>query len=156
LAIPPQEEENAGMRIIWIAIWVLVIPAQGADQAYVTAKLSNVDVTDMSATLDIPPMTVPIPLGVMYQFTIEGDDITYLAGCTSKARKGYAAEWVVNDPVQFRIDKYKIFLKRPNGKELRLGLVTKVRGSKPEGTDLSNTTKTASHATARQNIPECR
>jgi hypothetical protein len=151
------------MRSTWIVILVLVAHAEGADRSYLTAKLAKVDIHDMSVTIDMPPMVqnapalmLPIPLGVRYQFTIESDDITYLAACTSKAKKSYAADWIVNDPVQFRIEKYKLFLKRPNGKDLRLGLVTKVRGTRSEATDLSNTTEAAPHAGARQNIPECR
>jgi hypothetical protein len=77
------------MRTTWIVILALVIHAEGGDRAYVTAKLSKVDVSDMSAAMDLPRMTenapglvLPIPLGVLYQFTIEADGITYLAACT--------------------------------------------------------------------------
>jgi hypothetical protein len=41
----------------------------------------------------------------------------------------------VNDPIEFRVDKDKLFLKRPNKGEFRLALMTRVRvlPSKDEG-----------------------
>jgi hypothetical protein len=66
-------------------------------------------------------------------------------------------EWIVNDPVQFRLEKDKLFLRRPNGKELRLGLLTRVRGVTPEaGNSSSAADSTSAAISARQNIPECR
>ena len=40
----------------------------------------------------------------------------------------YKPEWVVNDPIEFRLNKDdKAFLKRPDGKELEVVVVKKVR-----------------------------
>lgn len=65
-------------------------------------------------------------------FEIEREDITYLAVCTSKAKKSYAADWIIHDPVEYCVEKEKLFLKRPNGKELRLGLVTRTGNTQQE------------------------
>jgi hypothetical protein len=151
------------MRKTWIAILLLVIRAEGADTTYVTAKLTKVLATDLSAPMHIPPLVqngsaldLTIPLGVMYQFTVEADGITYLAACTSKAKKSWFAEWIVNDPIQFRVHKDEFFLRRPNGKELRLLLMTRIRPTKSEDGDLSKTSEITPQSTSRQNIPECR
>lgn len=149
---------------IWIAVFLLAIPAKSADRTYLTAKLSKVFAKDIYATANIPPLTqngsrltLPIPLGVMYQFDLDADGITYIAACMSKAKRSYAVEWIVNDPVQFRLEKDKLFLRRPNGKELRLGLLTRVRGVTPEaGNSSSAADSTSAAISARQNIPECR
>ena len=151
------------MRRIRIAVLLLVIRAESADRTYVTAQLSKVSATDLSAPMHFPALVqnasgldLTIPLGVMYQFTVEADGITYLAACVSKAKKSYVAEWVVNDPIQFRVHKDAFFLKRPNGKELRLGLMTRVRATKSGDGDLSKTSESTPQSTSRQNIPECR
>ena len=151
------------MRTTSIALLLLITAAQGADRPYMTARLANVVITDMSTTLNIPPLgqntsgfILPIQLGTKYEFTLEADGITYSAACISKAKKSFAAEWVVNDPVQYRIEKYKLFLKRPSGKPLRLALIAKVRNVKSDAADASNVSESPLRATARQNIPECR
>ena len=149
---------------IWIAVFLLAIPAKSADRAYLTAKLSKVLAKDIYATANIPPLTqngsgltLPLPLGVMYQFDLDADGITYVAACMSKAKRSYAGEWIVNDPVQFRVEKDKLFLKRPNGKELRLGLLTRVRGVTPEARNSPDAADSTSVVvSAHQNIPECR
>lgn len=145
---------ECGMRRIWIAVLLLVIRAESADRTYVTAKLSKVLATDLSTPMHIPPLVqnasaldLTIPLGVMYQFTVEADGITYLAACTSKSKKSYVSEWVVNDPIQFRVHKGEFFLKRPNGKELRLGLMTRIRATKSEDGDLSKTSESTPKST---------
>ena len=67
----------------------------------------------------------------------------FLASCTCSKSKSttlfyfaeyragklsYKPEWVVNDPIEFRFGKEdKAFLKRPDGKELEVVVVKKVR-----------------------------
>jgi hypothetical protein len=140
------------MRDLLVAILLIAIPAQATDRTYETGKLSNVTITDSTASVTIPPMApnasalvLPLRLGVIFHFTIEQKEITFQAGCFSKDKKSYAAEWVVNDPVQFRVEKDKLFLKRPNGKELRLALLMRVRDAKSE-----------TQTSAEQMIPQCR
>lgn len=71
-------------------------------------------------------MAAPIP-GKLYVFQIQLGDLVYFA--EYKAGKlSYKPEWVVNDPIEFRLDKDdKAFLKRPDGKELEVVVVKKVR-----------------------------
>ncbi len=140
------------MRIIFLMALLLAMPTHAADKIYETGKLTGVKMTDVTAPVTIPPMNpnasgmvLPIPLGVTYMFTIEKDGVSYYAACVSKQKKSYAADWVVNDPVQFRIDKEKFFLRRPKGKEMRLALVTRVRNATSEA-----------QPSARQMIPECK
>jgi len=147
---------------IWIAVFLLVIPATSADRTYLTAKLSKVFAKDLYVTANLPPLTqnssgitLPLPLGVMYEFDLDADGITYIGSCMSKAKRSYAGEWIVNDPVPFRLAKDKLFLKRPNGKELRLGLLTRVRASE-SGNSSNAADSTSAAISARQNIPQCR
>jgi hypothetical protein len=145
------------MRKYLIPLFALAICAVAADRIYMTGTLSGLVIEDMSTTMSLPPIgqntsgiVLPIPMGVLYRFDIEADRITYLAECASKKKKSFAAEWVVHDPVQFRVQKDKLFLKAPSGKELRLALITKVRAVS------SGALGSAPSASARQEIPECR
>jgi hypothetical protein len=149
------------MRTLCVAIFILIGSAAAADRPYAAGRLEKIEITDLSTTVTVPPLvqnssgfTLPIPLGVAYQFTLNSDGIAYLAACVSKAKKSFAADWVVNDPVQFRIDKAKLYLKRPNGKLLRLGLIKRTRILNPDGTDSKESAIPG--ATSHQNIPECR
>jgi hypothetical protein len=140
------------MRTLFAIVLTLAVPIHAADKVYETGQLTAVKMTDGTASVTIPPLApnaagfvLPFPLGVTYSFTIEKDGISYLAACISKQKKSYAADWVVNDPVRFRIDKEKFFLKRPNGKEMRLALLTRVRNAMSE-----------TQTSATQMIPECK
>jgi hypothetical protein len=149
------------MRTICFAVFILIGSAAATDRPYIAARLEKIEITDLTTTVTIPPLvqngsgfTMQIPLGVAYKFTLDADGIAYFAACVSKAKKSFAADWVVNDPVQFRVEKNRLYLKRPNGTALRLGLIEKIR-IKPDQTG-SNGSETIAGATQHQNIPECR
>jgi hypothetical protein len=131
---------------------LLAVPVYSSENVYETGKLMEVKISDRTMPLTIPPsspnsssLVLSVPLGDIYWFTIQKDEITYFAACASRQKKSYAADWVINDPVQFRIDKDKLFLKRPNGKEMRLAPVMRVRNPTAER-----------QISAKQMIPECR
>lgn len=149
------------MRAISIAIVILIGSAAAADHPYMAARLEKVEITDLSTSVTVPPLvqnsagfTMQVPLGVAYKFTLNAGGIVYVAACVSKAKKSFAADWVVKDPVQFRVDKAKLYLKRPSGKDLRLGLIEKIR-IKADDTDPNGSDMIAG-AKQHQNIPECR
>jgi len=60
--------------------------------------------------------TVPRTLTFAAAKSLRGD-IVYIGYCQ---KSEYKAEWRVGDETQFRLKKDKMYLKRPNGKELRL------------------------------------
>ena len=57
-----------------------------------------------------------------YTFQIQVQNHVYAGSCV--VLKKFEPEWRVNDTVQFRITKKKIYLRRRNGKELELNLLT--------------------------------
>jgi hypothetical protein len=97
--------KTAYMRKFWIAMVMLVACAEAADKAYLRGALTRVEMTDLATPLTIPSTSPNVPgvtatvrLGVLYQFTVDAEGITYLAACTSKKKKSFAADWVINDP----------------------------------------------------------
>ena len=135
-----------------IALLLLAVPVHSSDKVYETGKLMGVKISDSTMPLTIPPMSpnssgmvLSVPTGVIYWFTIEKDEISYFAACASRRKKSYAAGWVVSDPVQFRVNKETLFLKRAKGKEMRLALIMRVRNATSE-----------TQTSAKQMIPECR
>jgi len=140
---------------------ILVPAAEARDKTYATGQLVKVTMSDIVIPLNLPPLCQncvalqwPLPLGVNYLFEIKQDDIAYVVACVSKAKKSYAADWIIHDPVEYRVEKDKLFLKRANGKELRLGLLTRTRNAKLEPTTPVSS-QTAPQKSARLMIPDC-
>lgn len=103
-------------------------PAISKDKpAYQTGKLLDVAVQDVSrGTAIIGGMAAPIP-GKLYVFQIQFDSLVYFAEYRA-GKLSYKPDWVVNDPIELRLEKdNKMFLKRPDGKELEVAVVKKVR-----------------------------
>lgn len=146
--------------------WILTFAALAAyprEHSYRAGTLDEIAIQDMTTTISIPVMTGPggslpylLHMGTNYQFQIRADDILYVANCWSKNKKNYGSAWVVKDPVEFRIAKDKFFLKRPDKKELRLALVTRLRivQGKSEG-NTEQSVQPLSPFVTRQSIPEC-
>jgi len=70
----------------------------------------------------------PPQILIGYSFEIQVGIFTYSvdAAICCPLRSNYKLEWAANDAIEFRFDKEKMFVKRPNGKELtaRLRKVT--------------------------------
>jgi hypothetical protein len=112
-----------------MVIWLVAVPATCKDKpkTYQTGKLLDMTVEDVSRrTAIIGGMAAPIP-GRLYVFRIRLEDLVYVA--EYKANKlSYKPDWVVNDPIELRLgNEAKMFLKRPDGKELEVVVVKKVR-----------------------------
>src|SRR5215475_90390 len=133
---------------------LLSLPAAGGEKTYITGRLSNVAMEDMRFHVTFDNMSFPVSVGTMYRFDISSGDMTYLAACHSANKRAYASDWIVNDPVSFRIEKDRLFLKRANGKELRLGVLTKVRN--PDGSDQASTSPSPQLRPSKTTIPDCR
>jgi hypothetical protein len=74
-----------------------------------------------------------------YKLQIQVGNNSY---CVTVASRENKVGWKVRDPVQFRVDKKKMFVKRPSGKELDARLVKVVPGIVPS---LSSPSITSGH-----------
>ena len=106
---------------------IAVAAASKAKPSYQAGKLIDLSVQDVTMGFGvIGGIAAPIP-GRLYVFQIQVDDIVYFAAYKA-GKLSYKPEWVVNDPIEFRVGKEdKAFLKRPDGKELEVVVVKKVR-----------------------------
>jgi hypothetical protein len=66
-----------------------------------------------------------------YRIVVRGGDLVYIAvQTTSMPWNAFApVEFIENGPIDFRVDKNKLMLKRPNGKECKVTLLKRVRYS---------------------------
>jgi hypothetical protein len=77
-------------------------------------------------TLISGSVAIPLP-GHLYTFQIKVDDLIYYAEYKA-AKHSYQPTWVVNDPIELRLEKdNKMFLKRSDGKELEVSKTKRVR-----------------------------
>jgi hypothetical protein len=106
--------------LIWLtSLLAMVLLPFGAAHAdsknYQTGKLISVQSPEI--TLHLPPPSIDLPMHLNYQFEVQQGDLVYAGSCS---RQDYKPEWQVGEDVQFRLSKDKMYLRRPNGKELRL------------------------------------
>jgi len=137
-------------RISEILLLVLVLPAAGEPKTYNSGRLANISMEDVSFPITLDKTTIPVSLGTMYKFDISAEGVNYIAACFSRKKRGFASDWTVQDTIEFRVHKDKLYLKRPNGKELCVLVLTKIHD-----TDQANALPPELHP-SRQTIPECR
>lgn len=103
------------------------VAASKEKPTYQTGKLIDLSVQDVTRGIGVVGgMAAPIP-GKLYVFQIQLDDLVYFAEYRA-GKLSYKPEWIVNDPIEFRFGKEdKAFLKRPDGKELEVVIVKKIR-----------------------------
>lgn len=150
-------------RTLPIVVLLATFAASAGVKSYLSGKLTDVVIKDMTFMMAVPLSTpsenlqVPLHMGVNYQFEISVDDVLYIGSCWSKAKQNYSADWVVKDPIEFRVEEGKLFLKRPVKGELRLALMGRFRTvSKKDaaGTEHQSLEPLPPFAT-RQIEPEC-
>lgn len=141
------------MRSYFLMILLLcptvAVDAQ-SEKSSLVGILDAIIVKDMSTSISVPPtddglinagkrapsapypkstgpnFKVPLHL-VQYQFRIQANDIFYVAACVSTRGAKYTSGLVVKGPVQFRVDKDKLFLNHSPKSELRLALIARLR-----------------------------
>jgi len=113
--------------ILLVSLLMAVFSQSKEKPRYQAGKLLDIAVQDVSrGTAIIGGMAAPIP-GKLYLFQIQLDDLVYFAEYRA-GKLGYKPDWVVNDPIDLRFGKEnRMFLKRPDGKELEVLIVKKVR-----------------------------
>lgn len=121
-------------RLALIVLQLSTLLVYAGVKSYVSGKLTDVLIKDMTTTMSIPIPTgtgmdlpMPVHMGINYQFEVSVNDIVYVGSCWSKDKRNYSSDWVVKDPVEFRLEKDKLFLKRPVKGELRLALMGRYR-----------------------------
>jgi len=119
---------------VLIVVLLPTLTVHAGVKSYLSGKLTDVVIKDMTTTISIPISTgtgnglqMPLHIGINYQFEISAGDLLYVGSCWSKSKRNYGSDWVVKDPVEFRVEKDKIFLKRPVKGELRLALMGRFR-----------------------------
>jgi hypothetical protein len=113
--------------IAFAASLSLSVTAKDKPKTYEAGKLVDVEMQDVIlGTASIGGIAASIP-GRLYFFQIQLGSLTYFAEYKA-GKNSYKPEWVVNDPIELRLEKdSKMFLKRPDGKELEVMVVKKVR-----------------------------
>jgi len=105
--------------------------AKDKTKTYQTGKLLDVTVEDASkgTTVNVSSGTAviatPIP-GSVYTFKIQLAGLVYVSEYKA-GKRSYKPEWIVNDPIELRVERDKMFLKRPDGKELEVAVIKKER-----------------------------
>jgi hypothetical protein len=89
-----------------------------SQKTYEAGKLLSIKSPEVLLPIPVSPgQTFNWPMHFSYEFEIQQGDVVYIGYCQ---KSEYKAEWHVGDETQFRLVKDKIYLRRPNGKELRL------------------------------------
>src|SRR5215831_7022376 len=119
-------------KAAYVVVLVLTLhcAAQARNRVYEQGKLLDLSpiYVDMplSARSVLPP---PRLLLVGFDLQIQVGENTYfvkVATCCPPVRQIF--EWRIGDPIQFRMDKHKMFVRRSNGKELNARLVRVATG----------------------------
>jgi hypothetical protein len=109
---PPQERRyNPAMSRFFRLLLIIVavsLSAEAATKTYLTGKVVKIN----------SERTASAALFILY---IEHDKKTF--SVRLRETPTYKLDWAVDDPIEFRLTKDAIFLKRPNGKDMRLALL---------------------------------
>jgi hypothetical protein len=110
-------------RAIAIGVLLLAVAlplelARASQKAYEGGKLLSVYSPEVPFPMPLPSgQTLTLSMHFGYRFEVQQGDVVYVGSCQQSE---YRPEWKVGDDVHFRLKKDKLYLKRPNGKELML------------------------------------
>lgn len=114
-------------RVVILAIVIIGFSLPASAKRAIYQRGTVIDVSPKY--IDSPAQVVqvffsPPQILIGYSFQIQVGIFTYSvdAAMCCPLRDRYKLEWAANDPIQFRFDKDKMFVKRPNGKELKARL----------------------------------
>lgn len=117
--------------LLALVLLVAATPAFTKNKTYQTGTLldQTFEDTSQSASVRVSSGTAvvgsPIP-GRTYTFRIRVEDLVYVAEYKA-GKRSYLPECIVNDPIELRVQKDRMFLKRPDGKEVEVEVVKKER-----------------------------
>ena len=115
------------------------LPALAKDKnppTYQQGKLLNIDLqkeqtTSYTTTRQSNGTTVTTPTTSEqkhYFITVQAGDLVYVAEY-SPIFFGKPGDWVIGDPIDVRLDGNNLFLRKPNGKELKAKIRKKIRAT---------------------------
>jgi hypothetical protein len=114
-------------RLLWVALCSIAFAAA----SYQSGKLLSV--TDSSSNRVVGNSqtgTVTSVTDVEYRLSVQIGDMVYVGSYWPRWRWSYSpTDFVVNDPVQVKIDGKHMYLKRPDGKELKTEIVRRVHAN---------------------------
>lgn len=99
--------------------------AFAADRTYVRGTLVDVAVGKRTFGVPQPNGGTLIGQGNLFQVKVQIEDVIY----TAETRSGEVRQLIVGDPVEVRLDEKHVYLKCPNGKEVKAKVLTKARAS---------------------------
>lgn len=68
---------------------------------------------------------------VEYRISVQLGDITYVGSYWPRTEWSYSpTDFVVNDPIQVRIEGKHMYVKRPDGKDLKTRIIQRIRTNK--------------------------
>jgi hypothetical protein len=116
-------------------VLLLSLSGMAADKnSYQAGKL--VDITSSSSSR---PVAVTAPTGggtstvvnvedVQWLISVQVDQLIYVGEYYPRTKFSYEPkDWIVNDPIEVRMEKDHMILRRPDGKELKTKIVKRVR-----------------------------
>jgi len=120
-------------RCIWILLTVVasICAWAAVPRPYETAKIVDVEQKSRERVLYYlvnTPVTQDDPY---FEITLQLKDTLYIGEYVPRhAADTLPAEWIENAPVQVRMEKHYMFLKRPSGDELQF-TITKQKAAPP-------------------------
>jgi hypothetical protein len=67
---------------------------------------------------------------IEYRLSVQLGDMVYVGSYWPRTRWSYSpTDFIVNDPVQVKIDGKHMYLKRPDGKELKTTVIQRIRAN---------------------------
>lgn len=112
--------------ILLMVVPVLVFGA--ANKEYKKAML--LDITVGQGTVGVPAgQGTLIVQHKVFQLSVKFDDLVY----TAETRSKEVRQLVIGDPVEARLDEKNLYIKLPDGKEIKAKILTKARVPKEIG-----------------------
>jgi len=107
---------------------LLLSAALAASSQYQTGKLLSI--TDSRSNREVSNASngsVVTVTDVEYRFSVQLGDMIYIGSYWPRWRWSYTPiDFVVNDPVEVKIDGKHMYIKRPGGKELKTDVIQRV------------------------------
>jgi hypothetical protein len=112
-------------------LWLALCSVALAASSYQAGKLLSI--TDSRSNREVGNSqtgSVVTVTDVEYRFSVQVGDMTYVGSYWPRTRWSYSPkDFIVNDPVQVRIDGKHMYLKRPDGKELKTEIIQRIRSN---------------------------
>ncbi len=104
-----------------LALFLVASVSCASAKTYLTGKLVHVDFKRSSDTVIVVGGPKNVTEFSTYVLYVEYQDLVYSVRLVEKATD--ELEWKVNAPIEFRLVKDAIYLRRPNGKEMKFPLL---------------------------------